>query len=116
MIGKHLDTRGFLSFLILWLLKDKKLSGKQLRDELARRKGVKPNPGTIYPALKTLLLGGLIEVENSKRFRVYRLSEKGACELAVGCTVLQRLFPDFSEISNYSISKKEEKRLEKAME
>lgn len=104
MIEKHLDTRGFLSFLILWLLRDKKLSGRQLREELSARKGHIPNPGTIYPALKALRLGGLVEIEASEGLRAYHLTDKGARELAAGCAILHRLFPDFGEIEAFKAS------------
>ena len=97
----HLDTRGFLSFLILWLLGQGKRSGKALREEIEARKGVKPNPGTIYPALKALRTAGFISEEKSGRFNLYQLTEKGERELVQACAVLRRVFPDFSEICQF---------------
>ena len=96
----HLDTRGFLSFLILWLLRGKSLSGKALRDEIEARKGSKPNPGTIYPALKALRAAGFIDKAEGAG-KAYQLTEKGEQELAQGCRALQRVFPDFSEICQF---------------
>ena len=48
------DMRGMLGFLILFLLSKKSMHGQELADEIAKRKGEKPSPGTIYPALKSL--------------------------------------------------------------
>jgi DNA-binding PadR family transcriptional regulator len=97
----HLDTRGFLSFLILWLLRAKSLSGKALRDEIEARKGSKPNPGTIYPALKALRTAGFISEEKSGRSKLYHLTESGRKELVAGCRAIGRIFPDFSEICQF---------------
>lgn len=44
------DMRGMLGFLILFLLSKKSMHGQELAEEIARRKGEKPRPGTIYPA------------------------------------------------------------------
>ena len=46
------DMRGLLSFLILFLLSKKPMHGQEIANELERRKGIRPSPGTIYPALK----------------------------------------------------------------
>ena len=54
------DMRGMLSFLILFLLSKKPMHGQELANELRKRKGDKPSPGTIYPALKCLKEAGLI--------------------------------------------------------
>ena len=43
------DMRGMLGFLILFLLSKKPMHGQELADEITRRKGEKPSPGTIYP-------------------------------------------------------------------
>ena len=48
------NMRGFLSFLLLFLLSKKSMNGQELADELEKRKGDRPSPGTIYPALKSL--------------------------------------------------------------
>ena len=52
------DMRGMLSFMILWLLSDRSMYGQELAEEIGKRKGEKPNPGTIYPALKELTIKG----------------------------------------------------------
>jgi len=48
----YCDMRGMLSFLILFLLSKKPMNGQDIASELEKRKGEKPSPGTIYPALK----------------------------------------------------------------
>ena len=53
--------RGMLSFLILFLLSKKAMHGQELTEEIGRRKGDEPSPGTIYPALKSLKEAGLIK-------------------------------------------------------
>ena len=79
------DMRGFLSFLILFLLSKKPMHGKGLAEEIEKRKGEKPSPGTIYPALKALKEAGLIEekkVSGGKTI-VYALTDEGKFALKV---------------------------------
>ena len=77
--GKRLccDMRGMLSFMLLFLLSKKEMSGQELADELEKRKGDRPSPGTIYPALKQLRSNGLIsEKKDGKNIR-YVLTDEG---------------------------------------
>ncbi len=74
------DMRGFLSFQILWELGKRPMNGQELAHEIAKRRGSKPTPGTIYPALKELERKELIQKINDmkdKRLKVYRLTETG---------------------------------------
>ena len=71
------DMRGMLSFLILWILNRKPAHGQQIAKEIERRKGSKPTPGTIYPALKELKRKGLISSEKKGRMVVYTITPKG---------------------------------------
>ncbi len=57
------DMRGMLGFLILFLLSKKPMHGQEIADELAKRRGDKPSPGTIYPALKSLKYAGFLREE-----------------------------------------------------
>ncbi len=66
---KCCDMRGMLSFLIMHLLSKKKMYGSEIADEIAARKGDKPNPGTLYPTLKYMEKKGLIERARSARDR-----------------------------------------------
>jgi PadR family transcriptional regulator PadR len=70
------DMRGMLGFLILFLLSKRSMHGQELADEIAKRKGEKPSPGTIYPALKSLRELGFIRSEEKEgKTIVYTLTE-----------------------------------------
>jgi len=69
--------RGMLSFMILWLLTKRPMYGQELAVEIGKRKGEKPNPGTIYPALKELTGRGLIQVSSDGRRTIYELTDRG---------------------------------------
>lgn len=71
------DMRGMLSFMILWLLSKKPMYGQELANEIGKRKGSKPNPGTIYPALKELKKRNLIESKKKGRIITYQITEAG---------------------------------------
>lgn len=75
--------RGLLGFLVLFLVSKKPMHGQEIASELAKRRGEKPSPGTIYPVLKSLKDAGFItEVKEGKT--IYRLTPRGekALELA----------------------------------
>lgn len=71
------DMRGLLSFLILHLLSRKRMYGVEIADEIAKRKAEKPNPGTLYPTLKSLENKGLIESSKEGNTRYYRITQSG---------------------------------------
>lgn len=71
------DMRGMLSFMILWLLSKKPMYGQELADEIGKRKGTTPNPGTIYPALKELKNRNLIKSTKKGRKITYNITKKG---------------------------------------
>ncbi len=71
------DMRGMLSFLILFLLSKKSMHGQELADELEKRKGSRPSPGTIYPALKSLKNSGFIKEKKQGKTIVYSLTGEG---------------------------------------
>ena len=71
------DMRGMLSFMMLWLLSKKPMYGQELATEIGKRKGSKPNPGTIYPALKELKKRDLIKSTKKGRIITYTITEKG---------------------------------------
>ena len=78
MTDEACDMRGLLSFMILWLLSKRPMYGQELANEIGKRRGGdKPNPGTIYPALKDLASRGMIESHLDGRNNVYELTEKG---------------------------------------
>ena len=88
----HQHRKGFLSFLILWLLSRKNMTGVEITEELEKRKGNRPSPGTIYPVLKNLKEKGLIIDDASKS---YKLTKKGEEELDLR---LERFFTTFCDI------------------
>ncbi len=72
------DMRGMLGFLVLFLLSKKSMHGQEIANELEKRKGIRPSPGTIYPALKYLKEGGLItEEEKDGKTINYSLTKNG---------------------------------------
>lgn len=71
------DMRGLLSFLILFILSKKPMHGQEIADEIEKRKGERPSPGTIYPALKSLHAAGLILEKKEGKTITYSLTEDG---------------------------------------
>ena len=89
------EMKGFLTLRILWMLNKKSMTGAEMAEEIARRKGSKPSPGTIYPALKELKAKGLITANKQK---AYSLSKKGRTEMEHGLQMFCTEFADFSEM------------------
>jgi len=92
---KCCDMKGFLSYLILWNLSKKSMNGSQLAKELEKRKGSKPSPGTIYPALKELKEKKLIVADKNK---VYSLTKEGKDELRGACAKFCQTFYDMKDM------------------
>ena len=69
-----------------FLLSKKSMHGQEIADEIAKRKGEKPSPGTIYPALKSLRDSGFLEEQKEGKTIIYNLTLKGkkALEIAKG--------------------------------
>jgi PadR family transcriptional regulator len=86
--------RGMLSFMILFLLSKHSMYGQELAEEIGRRKGEKPNPGTIYPALKDLTTRGLVSVESQGRLTTYKLTKTGRTTLAKAQGYFARAYGD----------------------
>lgn len=87
--------KGFLSYLILWVLSKKAMTGAEISAELEKRKGTKPSPGTIYPALKDMREKGLVEADDNK---AYSLTIKGRKELQAACKCFCTIFYDVEEM------------------
>ncbi|HEY9490922.1 MAG TPA: PadR family transcriptional regulator [Nitrososphaeraceae archaeon] len=86
------DMRGMLGFLILFLLSKKPMHGQELAEDIAQRKGDKPSPGTIYPALKSLREAGFISEEKEGKIIVYTLTERGKQALRIAKRKFTRTF------------------------
>jgi len=97
-MNHHCAMKGFLSFLILWLLHNKKLSGAEVALELQKRKGNKPSPGTIYPVLKDLKYKGLLTIDKDKR---YTLTKKGQQELETNIHSFLDTFWDIDKMRSH---------------
>src|SRR5271155_6057518 len=89
--------RGMLSFMILWLLSNRPMYGQELAAEIGKRRGDKPNPGTIYPALKDLASRGMIEAHLEGRNNVYRLTERGRVGLVRSLAYFRKAFGEIFE-------------------
>ena len=91
------DMRGFLGFLILFLLSNKPMHGQELAEDIAKRKGDKPSPGTIYPALKSLREAGFLDEKKEGKTITYTLTPSGKKALTVAkrkfCKIFLGVFP-----------------------
>lgn len=92
---KHCAMKGFLSFLILWLISKKNMTGAEIALELEKRRGHRPSPGTIYPVLKDLLEKGLLNIDENKK---YSLSNQGKRELDMNLITFFEMFFDVDEM------------------
>src|SRR3989344_8395992 len=98
LMKKCCDMRGHLSFLVLRLIGKEPMSGEDIRQELEKRKGTKPSPGTIYPVLKSLSESGWIaEMEDGGKEKKYHLTEEGKKELRDATKRFMALFCDMQE-------------------
>ncbi len=91
------DMRGFLTFQILWELDKEDLNGQQIAERIAKRKGTKPTPGTIYPALKELKNGKYIAGVKEGRQIVYHLTPIGDEALLEASRYFLQAFGDIAE-------------------
>jgi PadR family transcriptional regulator, regulatory protein PadR len=66
--------------------------GQELAVEIEKRRGEKPNPGTIYPALKDLTSRGLIRGQLKGRSTVYELTPAGKESLSKALEYFERAF------------------------
>ncbi len=97
MLMEHCRSKGFLSFLILWLVSRKSMTGVEIALELEKRKGKKPSPGTIYPVLKNMKEKKLLLIDEKKS---YTLSEKGKKSLEAHLDAFIKTFHDIDEMKS----------------
>lgn len=86
------DMRGLLGFLILFLLSKNSMHGQQITEELARRRGDRPSPGTVYPALRTLRDAGFLIEEKKGKTINYSLTPRGKNALEIARRKFTRTF------------------------
>ncbi|MFH0713106.1 MAG: PadR family transcriptional regulator [Candidatus Micrarchaeota archaeon] len=85
------DMRGFLSLYILWLLSKKSCYGQEIAKAIAKHRGQKPKPGTLYPALKVLEKKKLIKRIGIEK-RIYELTPNGKQALKQAVTYFKKAF------------------------
>lgn len=93
----HCGSKGFLSFLILWLVRSEARTGAEIALELEKRRGRKPSPGTIYPVLKHLKETKILNIDDNKR---YSLTKKGHKALEAHLDSFIRTFYDIDEMKS----------------
>jgi len=93
----HCGSKGFLSFLILWFVRNEAMTGAEIALELEKRRGRKPSPGTIYPVLKHLKETNILTIDDNKR---YSLTEKGHQALEAHLDSFIRTFYDIDEMKS----------------
>ena len=97
-MGKCCEMKGFLTFIVLRLISKKEMSGQEIREDLKKRKGTNPSPGTIYPVLKFLRKNGFIEeIKSSGKTKKYRLTKRGKKELEFATARFCHIFYDMKE-------------------
>lgn len=97
-MGECCDMKGFLSFIVLKLIGNRDMSGNELMQELKKRRGSKPSPGTIYPVLKSLSKSGFIqEIKSKGREKKYKLTRKGHKELNAATRKFCQIFYDMKD-------------------
>ncbi len=101
----NFSSKGFLSFLILWLVRKKALTGVEIALELKKRRGRKPSPGTLYPVLKHLNEAKILKVDDNKR---YSLTEKGQKALEAHLDSFINTFYDIEEMRSCCCRNKSE--------
>jgi DNA-binding PadR family transcriptional regulator len=94
---KHSTTKGFLTLLILWIIRRKSMTGAEIALELQKRKGRKLSPGTIYPVLKHMKERDLVSIDNHKS---YTLTKKGEKSLENHLQEFIRTFHDIDEMKS----------------
>lgn len=68
------------------------MHGQEMADEIEKRKGMKPSPGTIYPALKSLKEAGYIEEEKKGKTIIYHLTPEGKKSLKIAKDKFCKIF------------------------
>ena len=92
------EMRGFLNFIILRLIGKKPMSGDDIRNEIAKRRGAMPSPGTIYPVLKDLSESGLIqEIKSAGKMKKYQLTQNGRKMMKEATKKFVEIFYDMKE-------------------
>jgi PadR family transcriptional regulator PadR len=103
MNGHGHHSKGFLSFLILWIVNKEPKTGSQIALELEKRRGRKPSPGTIYPVLKHLNETNILKIDKDKR---YTLTEEGQKSLEAHLDSFINTFYDIEDMKSCCCQRK----------
>jgi PadR family transcriptional regulator, regulatory protein PadR len=68
------------------------MHGQEIATELEKRRGEKPSPGTIYPALKSLKDAGFLSEDKEGKTITYKLTSKGEKALEIAKKRFTRTF------------------------
>ncbi len=94
----QLVPRGFLESYILLLLRTEPLHGYKIMEKIKERtKFWKPSPGSVYPALQSLVKKGFVKKIDEGRRKRYALTKKGLR--------LSKEIKDFEEAMREKMSK-----------
>ena len=74
------------------------MTGAEITQELEKRRGHRPSPGTIYPVLKYLTEQNLLKVDDGKK---YSLTKKGNEELEKSLNTFFDTFCDIDEMKSH---------------
>jgi PadR family transcriptional regulator, regulatory protein PadR len=90
--------KGLLRFTVLRMISKSAMSGEDVREEIASRKGSRPSPGTIYPVLKLLNKDGMIkEIMQKGKEKKYTITPKGKKVLKHSIKEFVAIFCDMKE-------------------
>ena len=105
-IASMFTTTGFLSFYILFLLREKDYFGQEIINEISERTENcwLPNPGVIYPLLREMKNDGLIEgkweTEGIHPRFIYHITDKGKEQYDKLYKVIKIKFTEFRYITD----------------
>jgi len=93
----HFLAKGDFKSMVLRILEERPMHGYEIIKFVEDRYHgfYKPSPGAIYPALRSLLRQGLVEVNGEERIKTYSISRKGKTYLRSRRAALERGYREF---------------------
>jgi len=73
------------------------MNGQEIAREIEKRRGRRPNPGTIYPALEDLRRKGMVRKERKGKTTIYSLTKKGKSGIEKACVYFCKAFGQIFE-------------------
>jgi len=101
--GAHMFRSGFLKLSVLRILAERPLHGYALMKEIEKITGStwRPSPGSIYPALQTLLKNDMVTSSVSGRQRIYAITPRGRTLLDQGVGQVRARLTDLQNLLEY---------------